>query len=174
MTQSENLSTKNAFMRLTCGITMTAFGIGRISRDSNCTGGRLMIIFGAMKTAEGILKYCPTKAMMNSTMKSVMDSSMTSAFGGQAASIIPNIDQLMKDFAGGNSNANSNSNSNSNSNANTNTNTNSNANTNTNTNSNSNSNNNGEKNNSQNSNSKNQSNDQNKNNNNSQSNSTNS
>ncbi|KOO48013.1 YgaP-like transmembrane domain [Viridibacillus arvi] len=162
MTQSENLSTKNAFMRLTCGITMTAFGIGRISRDSNCTGGRLMIIFGAMKTAEGILKYCPTKAMMNSTMKSVMDSSMTSAFGGQAASIIPNIDQLMKDFAGGNSNANSNSNSNSNSNANTNTN------------SNSNSNNNGEKNNSQNSNSKNQSNDQNKNNNNSQSNSTNS
>ncbi|MGE7838769.1 hypothetical protein [Viridibacillus arvi] len=162
LTQSENLSTKNAFMRLTCGITMTAFGIGRISRDSNCTGGRLMIIFGAMKTAEGILKYCPTKAMMNSTMKSVMDSSMTSAFGGQAASIIPNIDQLMKDFAGGNSNANSNSNSNSNSNANTNTN------------SNSNSNNNGEKNNSQNSNSKNQSNDQNKNNNNSQSNSTNS
>ncbi|MGG0665727.1 YgaP-like transmembrane domain [Viridibacillus arvi] len=158
MTQSENLSTKNAFMRLTCGITMTAFGIGRISRDSNCTGGRLMIIFGAMKTAEGILKYCPTKAMMNSTMKSVMDSSMTSAFGGQAASIIPNIDQLMKDFAGGNSNANSNSNSNANMN----------------TNSNSNSNNNGEKNNSQNSNSKNQSNDQNKNNNNSQSNSTNS
>ncbi|MFF3103320.1 YgaP family membrane protein [Viridibacillus arvi] len=158
MTQSENLSTKNAFMRLTCGITMTAFGIGRISRDSNCTGGRLMIIIGAMKTAEGILKYCPTKAMMNSTMKSVMDSSMTSAFGGQAASIIPNIDQLMKDFAGGNSNANSNNNSNSN----------------TNSNSNSNSNNNGEKNNSQNSNTKNQSNDQNKNTNNSQSNSTNS
>ncbi|ETT88824.1 YgaP-like transmembrane domain [Viridibacillus sp. FSL R5-0477] len=154
MTQSENLSTKNAFMRLTCGITMTAFGIGRISRDSNCTGGRLMIIIGAMKTAEGILKYCPTKAMMNSTMKSVVDSSMTSAFGGQAASIIPNIDQLMKDFAGGNSNADTNTNSNSNSN--------------------SNSNNNNEKNNSQNSNSKNQSNDQKKNNNNSQSNSTNS
>jgi len=133
---------------------MTAFGIGRISRDSNCTGGRLMIIIGAMKTAEGILKYCPTKAMMNSTMKSVVDSSMTSAFGGQAASIIPNIDQLMKDFAGGNSNADTNTNSNSNSN--------------------SNSNNNNEKNNSQNSNSKNQSNDQKKNNNNSQSNSTNS
>lgn len=135
-------------MRLTCGITMTAFGIGKISRDSNCTGGRLMIIFGAMKTAEGILKYCPTKAMMSTTMKSVVDSSMTSAFGGQAGSIIPNIDQLMKDFAGGNSNTNTNSSSNSNSNTN------------------------GEKNNAQNSNSKNQSNDQKKNNNNSQSNST--
>ncbi|MGE7622448.1 hypothetical protein ACQKMD_05100 [Viridibacillus sp. NPDC096237] len=154
MTQSENLSTKNAFMRLTCGITMTAFGIGKISRDSNCTGGRLMIIFGAMKTAEGILKYCPTKAMMSSTMKSVVDSSMTSAFGGQAGSIIPNIDQLMKEFAGGNSNTNTNSSSNSNSNTSSNSNTN------------------GEKNNAQNSNSKNQSNDQKTNNNNSQSNST--
>nr|WP_234447768.1 DUF2892 domain-containing protein [Viridibacillus soli] len=105
MTQSENLSTKNAFMRLTCGVGMTAFGIGRISRNPNCTRGRMMIIFGAMKTAEGILKYCPTKAMMSSTMQSAVDSSMTSAFGGQAASIIPNIDQLMKDFAGGNMNS---------------------------------------------------------------------
>ncbi|MEK4230849.1 YgaP family membrane protein [Solibacillus sp. FSL H8-0538] len=63
----ENISEQNAFIRLICGIALTAFGTGRISRDPHCTAGRLMILAGAMKVAEGIYQYCPITAMAMST-----------------------------------------------------------------------------------------------------------
>ena len=61
----ENISEQNAFIRLMCGVGMTAFGVGRIARDPHCTVGRMMILAGAMKVAEGIYQYCPIVAMMN-------------------------------------------------------------------------------------------------------------
>ncbi|MGM9945991.1 MAG: DUF2892 domain-containing protein [Lysinibacillus sp.] len=54
-----NISETNAFVRMMCGIAMTAFGIGRISRNPKCTTGRVMILAGAMKVAEGYYQYCP-------------------------------------------------------------------------------------------------------------------
>ncbi|WP_042478756.1 YgaP family membrane protein [Bacillus ndiopicus] len=59
----ENISERNAFVRLICGVSLTACGVGRIAHRPNCWTGHLMIAAGAMKIAEGIFHYCPMKAM---------------------------------------------------------------------------------------------------------------
>lgn len=78
MPQQENLSNQNAFVRLACGAGMTAFGIAKLSRKPDCMRGKAMIILGAMKMAEGILKFCPTKAIMNSSIASIISELQTS------------------------------------------------------------------------------------------------
>ncbi|MGE7998995.1 YgaP-like transmembrane domain [Lysinibacillus sp. NPDC093190] len=108
MMQETNLSEKNAFCRFAMGTSLTAFGIARVARNPNCTRGRLMIAFGAMKMAEGIFKYCPTKALLGSCTQSAMNnsnsnsnsnSSMQSMFSGQNSMSSEQIDKLMKDFS---------------------------------------------------------------------------
>ncbi|MEY9978939.1 YgaP-like transmembrane domain [Lysinibacillus sp. RC79] len=105
MMQETNLSEKNAFCRFAMGTSLTAFGIARVARNPNCTRGRLMIAFGAMKMAEGIFKYCPTKALMGSCTQSAMNNSnsnsnsMQSMFSGQNSMSSEQIDKLMKDFS---------------------------------------------------------------------------
>ena len=103
-----NLSSKNAFVRFTCGTAMTAFGIARLSRDSTCMKGKAMVILGSMKMAEGIFHYCPTKAMMSSNMES--------AVSGMFSSGNPDIAKMMQDFSKivgeGSSNSNSGNSSN--------------------------------------------------------------
>ena len=56
---SENISEKNGFIRMICGIALVAFGTARISRNPDCVVGMTMIIGGAMKVAEGSYQYCP-------------------------------------------------------------------------------------------------------------------
>ncbi|WP_053597201.1 YgaP-like transmembrane domain [Lysinibacillus sp. FJAT-14222] len=104
MMQETNLSEQNAFCRFAMGTSLTAFGIARVSRNPNCMRGRLMIAFGAMKMAEGIFKYCPTKALLSSNMQSAMNSnnnntSMQSMLSGQNSMSSEQIDKLMKDFS---------------------------------------------------------------------------
>jgi len=108
MMQESNLSEKNAFCRFAMGAGLTAFGIAKISRNPECTKGRLMIAFGALKMAEGIFKYCPTKALLGSSLESAMgnsnnnstsNSSMQSMFSGQNSMSSEQIDKLMKDFS---------------------------------------------------------------------------
>ena len=106
MMQETNLSEKNSFCRFAMGASLTAFGIAKVSRNPDCTKGRLMIAFGALKMAEGIFKYCPTKAMLSSCMQSGMNnsnnnanSSMQSMFSGQNSMSSDQIDKLMKDFS---------------------------------------------------------------------------
>ena len=104
MMQETNLSEKNAFCRFAMGASLTAFGIAKVSRNPDCTKGRLMIAFGALKMAEGIFKYCPTKALLSSCMQSGMNnsnanSSMQSMFSGQNSMSSEQIDKLMKDFS---------------------------------------------------------------------------
>lgn len=107
--QQTNLSEKNAFCRFAMGTSLTAFGIAKVSRNPDCTRGRLMIALGAMKMAEGLFKYCPTKAILSSNMQNAMNSSMQSMFNGQNSMSSEQINQLMKDFssaiAGNSSNA---------------------------------------------------------------------
>jgi len=106
--QQANLSEKNAFCRFAMGTSMTAYGIAKVSRNPDCTKGRLMIALGAMKMAEGIFKYCPTKALMSSCMENSMgnsnnnstgNSSMQSMFSSQNPMSSEQIDKLMKDFS---------------------------------------------------------------------------
>ncbi|QPQ29152.1 hypothetical protein [Lysinibacillus sp. JNUCC 51] len=110
MMHETNLNEKNAFCRFAMGVSLTAFGIAKVSRNPECTKGRLMIAFGAFKMAEGIFKYCPTKALLSSCMESAMsnndnnsnstgNSSMQSMFSGQNSMSSEQIDKLMKDFS---------------------------------------------------------------------------
>ncbi|MCL1697841.1 MULTISPECIES: YgaP-like transmembrane domain [unclassified Lysinibacillus] len=112
MMQETNLSEKNSFCRFAMGASLTAFGIAKISRNPECTKGRLMIAFGAMKMAEGIFKYCPTKALLSSYMQNGMNNSnnhsnssgsgnsvMESMLGGQNSMSSEQIEKLMKDFS---------------------------------------------------------------------------
>ncbi|MET0785417.1 MAG: YgaP-like transmembrane domain, partial [Paenisporosarcina sp.] len=86
MSQTQNLSTRNALARLTMGLSMLAYGTSTLSRNPKSNKGRLMVALGAMKAAEGTVKFCPMKAMMQQT--SMM---------GQTG--VPEVGQLMKDFA---------------------------------------------------------------------------
>ncbi|KOS71452.1 hypothetical protein AEA09_00090 [Lysinibacillus contaminans] len=97
--QQSNLSDRNAFCRFMVGTSMTAFGIAKVSRNSDCLSGKLMITLGAMKMAEGIFKYCPTKAMLNTNMQSAMTTTMQSMFSGQNSITPENISKLMQDFS---------------------------------------------------------------------------
>lgn len=99
MMQQANLSEKNAFCRFAMGTGLTAFGIAKVSRNPNCTKGRLMIALGAMKMAEGLFKYCPTKALMSTNMQNAMNTSMQSMFSGQNSMSSEQINKLMKDFS---------------------------------------------------------------------------
>lgn len=112
MMQETNLSEKNSFCRFAMGASLTAFGIAKISRNPECTKGRLMIAFGAMKMAEGIFKYCPTKALLSSCMQNGMNNSnnhsnssgsgnsvMESMLSGQNSMSSEQIEKLMKDFS---------------------------------------------------------------------------
>lgn len=97
--QQSNLSERNAFCRFFLGTSMTAFGIAKVSRNSDCTAGKLMIALGAMKMAEGIFKYCPTKAMLSTNMQSAMSTTMQSMLSGQNSMTPDDVNKLMKDFS---------------------------------------------------------------------------
>lgn len=61
---SENISEQNGFIRMMVGIALVSFGTARISRDPDCMIGKLMVVGGAMKVAEGYYQYCPVTAMI--------------------------------------------------------------------------------------------------------------
>lgn len=89
--QISNLSDRNAFVRFTTGTTMTAYGIAGLSRNSSCNKARAMVLFGAMKMAEGIFHYCPVKAVL----KANMQSSITGMLTDQN----PDMAKIIQDFA---------------------------------------------------------------------------
>ncbi|MBE3102773.1 MAG: DUF2892 domain-containing protein, partial [Bacilli bacterium] len=64
MSQSQNISTRNALTRITFGLSMLAYGTAKLARNPQCNNGRMMVVLGAMKAAEGTLKFCPLKALM--------------------------------------------------------------------------------------------------------------
>ncbi|GLC90439.1 YgaP-like transmembrane domain [Lysinibacillus piscis] len=99
MTHQTNLSDKNAFCRFAMGTSMTAFGIAKAARQPDCMTGRWMIILGAMKMAEGIFKYCPTKAMLGANIQGEANGSMSSMLSGQNFMSSEQVSQLMKDFS---------------------------------------------------------------------------
>lgn len=86
MTQSQNISTRNALARLSLGLSMLAYGTAKLSRNPNCPKGRMLIAFGAMKAAEGTVKFCPLKAIMQQQ-------------GMMGHTAGPEVEKLMKAFA---------------------------------------------------------------------------
>ncbi|BDH63273.1 hypothetical protein MTP04_34030 [Lysinibacillus sp. PLM2] len=78
----ENISERNGFMRLMCGVAMTAMGTAHLARDSKALGFT-MVAAGAMKVAEGIFLYCPVKAMINSNVKGAVASTFDEYMDGE-------------------------------------------------------------------------------------------
>ena len=68
MTHTQNISSRNAFARFMMGSAMLAFGAARLARESESSSGRLLVLLGSMKAAEGVTKFCPLKAMNSSLM----------------------------------------------------------------------------------------------------------
>ncbi|WP_054710400.1 DUF2892 domain-containing protein [Bacillus sp. JCM 19041] len=55
----ENLSTNQALCRLAAGLAILTFAGAKLSRQPNSIFSLAMVCCGALKTAEGILRYCP-------------------------------------------------------------------------------------------------------------------
>jgi len=51
-----NVGDLDAYLRLTVGLTAFGYGIIRSSR--------LSVLFGSMKIAEGLIRWCPTSALL--------------------------------------------------------------------------------------------------------------
>jgi len=79
----ENISERNGFARLMCGVAMTAIGTAHLARDSKGLGFTL-VAAGAMKVAEGIFLYCPLTAALNSNVKSAVTSSFDEYMDGES------------------------------------------------------------------------------------------
>ncbi|QHS24183.1 DUF2892 domain-containing protein [Virgibacillus sp. MSP4-1] len=63
----KNVGTVNALIRITCGLTAVSYGTARlVKKAQNGTDG-LLILMGAMKVAEGIVRYCPVTDMIDNT-----------------------------------------------------------------------------------------------------------
>lgn len=112
----QNLSPRNAFARFMAGSAMLAYGAARIARDPESSGGRLLILLGSMKAAEGVTKFCPVKAMNSSITSSNMLQQMASQnapastgptsnsnmqSGQMSENIMQIVENIMQMFAGG-------------------------------------------------------------------------
>ncbi|MFC4410037.1 YgaP-like transmembrane domain [Chungangia koreensis] len=118
MPHSQNISNKSAFTRFMLGSILTAFGTARLMRNPKSRMAQGMVVLGAMHAAEGATGYCPSKAMMGN--KNMMQNTQGSMAGitqmagnvaqkmtggtmQQAANavqnVVPEVGQLMKDFA---------------------------------------------------------------------------
>lgn len=64
MTQNQqNISSRNAYARFMMGSIMTAYGTIQLIRNPKSRKGQMLVLYGAMKAAEGATRYCPRKAM---------------------------------------------------------------------------------------------------------------
>ncbi|MBO9131265.1 DUF2892 domain-containing protein [Bacillus sp. 165] len=60
----QNIGIINALIRITLGLTIVGLGTSKLVRKPWCSSAKFAIFLGAMKVAEGILRFCPiTEAM---------------------------------------------------------------------------------------------------------------
>jgi len=94
MTQTQNISIRNALVRITMGLSMIAYGTSHFIKNPSSNRGHMMIVLGAMKAAEGTLRYCPTKALLNTSIKDIM--SENGALGNRGNSAMQNVGSAMQ------------------------------------------------------------------------------
>lgn len=64
MKVKENIGTINALIRITAGLTLLALGATKLTRMPWRNTYLFIMICGAMKVAEGIVRYCPITALL--------------------------------------------------------------------------------------------------------------
>ncbi len=68
MNPRPNIGTINAMIRITCGLTTLAMVTAKMTRRPGSLSDMFIAAMGAMKVAEGIVRYCPVTAAMQSGM----------------------------------------------------------------------------------------------------------
>jgi len=72
----QNLSPGTAYVRFLLGSVLTAYGTIQLIREPKSRSGRMLVLYGSMKAAEGATKFCPTKAM-STVMEKMMSETAT-------------------------------------------------------------------------------------------------
>lgn len=60
----QNIGIVNALIRITIGLTMISISSAKLVRKPWCFSSKLSIFLGAMKVAEGIVRFCPVVEAM--------------------------------------------------------------------------------------------------------------
>ncbi len=60
----QNIGIVNALIRITIGLTMISISSAKLVRKPWCFSSKLLIFLGAMKVAEGIVRFCPVVEAM--------------------------------------------------------------------------------------------------------------
>lgn len=64
MKVTPNIGIINALIRITCGLTLLSWSTARLVRRPMRESSMLAAMMGAMKVAEGIVRYCPVTAFL--------------------------------------------------------------------------------------------------------------
>lgn len=62
----QNIGTVNSMVRITCGLTLLAWSIAKMSREKPSGTQLFVSLMGAQKVAEGITRYCPLTEAISS------------------------------------------------------------------------------------------------------------
>lgn len=63
MKVQQNIGILNALIRITCGLTLLSWTTAKMSKKPWRESYLLLAVAGAMKVAEGIVRYCPVTAL---------------------------------------------------------------------------------------------------------------
>ncbi|WP_429717350.1 YgaP family membrane protein [Bacillus rhizoplanae] len=58
----QNIGTMNAFIRITIGLVLLSCNTAKLARRPWCIWSKIMLWVGAMRIAEGIVRFCPIVA----------------------------------------------------------------------------------------------------------------
>ncbi|TKC14806.1 YgaP family membrane protein [Robertmurraya kyonggiensis] len=66
----QNIGILNALIRITCGLTLLSWTTAKMAKKPWRESYLLLALTGAMKVAEGIVRYCPVTSVVKSQMDS--------------------------------------------------------------------------------------------------------
>lgn len=72
---TQNIGILNALIRITCGLTILSWTTAKMAKKPWRESYLLLAVAGAMKVAEGIVRYCPVTAVVQSQMSKDKDGS---------------------------------------------------------------------------------------------------
>lgn len=73
MTIKTNIGLLNAFLRITLGLTILSWSTAKLVKKPWCNSTLFIALMGAMKVAEGIVRYCPVTDMFNECQERVQE-----------------------------------------------------------------------------------------------------
>nr|WP_245350018.1 DUF2892 domain-containing protein [Cytobacillus eiseniae] len=67
-----NIGTINALIRITCGLTILACSTAKLAKKPWRESYIILAILGAMKVAEGIVRFCPIVALFENSPENLL------------------------------------------------------------------------------------------------------